>query len=59
VAYPEQKFSAVGAKLHLQVLSQPNTTTSVFQIVTFDFPKFEKPRGDTVPEIGNITVLCF
>jgi len=38
-AYPEQKISVVGAKLYLQVLSQPNTTTSVFQIVSFDFSK--------------------
>ena len=38
-AHPEQKISAVGAKVHLQVLSQPNTTTSAVQIVYFAFSK--------------------
>jgi hypothetical protein len=44
-AHPEQKISAVGAKMHLQVVSQVNTTASVVQIVYFDFEKFKNPES--------------
>ncbi len=55
-AHPEQKISAVGAKVHLQVLSQPNTTTSAVQIVYLPFQKFKNP-GAT--RFVNIEALPF